>query len=152
MAAVPPTRAAWGRQTASVQALLLIHAAATVAMAGIAWFVQVVHYPLFALVGDEFAAYEARHAERTTLVVAPLMTIEALAAVLIVIRAPGVLTAVGLALVALLWLATAVVQVPCHRRLAQGFDAGVHRRLVATNWLRTVAWTARAGLAFWLLH
>lgn len=32
-------------------ALLLVHAAATWAMVGLVWFVQVVHYPLFAQVG-----------------------------------------------------------------------------------------------------
>ena len=29
-----------------------------------------------------------------------------------------------------------------HARLAQRFDADVHTRLVRTNWIRTVAWSA----------
>ena len=52
----------------------------------------------------------------------------------------------GLALVVAIWLSTAVIQIPCHHRLAQGFDDRVHRRLVRTNWIRTVAWTARGVL------
>ena len=35
--------------------------------------------------------------------------------------------------------------------LAQGFDARAHRRLVNTNWIRTVAWSLRALLASWML-
>jgi hypothetical protein len=39
-----------------------VHLAATAAMVGLIWFVQVVHYPLFASVGaDEFVAYENAH-------------------------------------------------------------------------------------------
>ena len=42
--------------------LLVVHLAATAAMCGLIWFVQVVHYPLFAGVGDDgFTAYEQRH-------------------------------------------------------------------------------------------
>ena len=53
---------------------VFVHAFATVAMTGLIWFVQVVHYPLFARVGEEgFHAYEAAHARATSRVVAPLM-------------------------------------------------------------------------------
>ena len=33
------------------------------------------------------------------------------------------------------------------RRLSQGFDGRAHRRLVNTNWLRTVLWSGRAVVA-----
>ena len=33
----------------------------------------------------------------------------------------------------------------------QGFDAAVHRRLVRTNWIRTVGWTLRGALAVAML-
>ena len=42
--------------------LLLANLAATIYMAGLIWFVQVVHYPLFAGVGEEaFPAYSRTH-------------------------------------------------------------------------------------------
>ncbi len=37
---------------------------------------------------------------------------------------------------------TVAVSVPLHTRLGEAYDDGVARRLVATNWLRTAAWTA----------
>ncbi len=51
--------------------------ASTLTMFGVIWFVQVVHYPLFARVGaDGFAHYASLHATRTTWVVAPPMLVE----------------------------------------------------------------------------
>ena len=62
-------------------AALLAHVAATAAMTGLIWFVQLVHYPLFARVGvADFTAYEREHVRRTGLLVAPLMLLEALTA------------------------------------------------------------------------
>jgi hypothetical protein len=59
--------------------------------------------------------------------------------------------AFGTALVAVVWGSTFLLQVPCHNRLARGRDDAAIRRIVATNWLRTAAWTARAVLALWLV-
>jgi hypothetical protein len=53
---------------------------------------------------------------------------------------------VGLALVLVAWGVTGLVSVPQHGVLAQGFDARSHRILVATNWLRTFAWSARGAM------
>lgn len=137
---------------ASDAVLLLAHAAATWFMVGLIWFVQVVHYPLFAAVGaGESPDYARRHQRRTTFVVGPPMLVELAAAVWIAWRLPaGVSPALawsGLALVAVTWASTHRLQVPEHGRLLAGRDDAVIRRLVRTNWLRTVAWTARGVVA-----
>ena len=44
----------------------------------------------------------------------------------------------------LIWAFTFLLSVPCHDRLAKGWHAPTHRRLVRTNWLRTIAWSVRA--------
>lgn len=136
--------------------LLLLNLASTLAMTGIIWFVQVVHYPLFANVGaDGFARYEALHATRTGWVVAPLMVLELATALALLspsLRPANVslLSAwIAAALVGAIWLSTAFLQVPLHGRLAGGYDAAVLDRLVATNWIRTIAWTARSGIVLW---
>ncbi|MEZ6065669.1 MAG: hypothetical protein R3B90_08160 [Planctomycetaceae bacterium] len=136
--------------------LLVSQAVSTLLMVGLIWFVQVVHYPLFDAVGrDRFADYERRHTLRTTWVVGPPMLIEAVSATLLCWLKPAGLSDwsvwAGLAMLALIWLSTAVVQVPCHSRLERGFDEVAYRRLVRTNWLRTVLWSARGGLASWML-
>jgi len=136
--------------------LLLLHCAATLAMVGLIWFVQVVHYPLFSSVGQSpFPEYERLHQKRTTLVVAPLMLIEALTATLILTTdlSPSArdLAWIGWVLLLLIWLSTAFLQVPLHRRLAEGYDPLAVRRLVRTNWSRTIAWTLRGFIAVLLL-
>jgi hypothetical protein len=130
---------------------LVAHFAATGVMVGIIWFVQVVHYPLMALAGrDEYAAYQAAHARRTTLVVVPPMLVELATGVWLALRPSPLLPApaawAGLALLAVAWLSTFLLQVPEHGRLASGFDPAAHRRLVRGNWMRTAAWTLRGIL------
>jgi hypothetical protein len=136
--------------------LLLIHAAATWSMVGLIWFVQAVHYPLFAEVGSEqFVQYERLHQQRTTWVVMPLMLVELASAAALAFwrgsRVSSVWAGIGLLLLGMIWLSTFLVQVPLHAQLAGGFKAEVHRRLVATNWWRTVLWTARGVLALALV-
>lgn len=136
--------------------LLIVHLVATTFMAGVIWFVQIVHYPLFARVGrSEFAGYESSHQHLTTLVVGPAMLVEALCAILLAFATPsGVrpwMAWLGVALVALLWISTAMVQVPQHEKLAAGFDETAYARLVGSNWLRTVLWSTRVVLAGWMV-
>ncbi len=136
--------------------VILAHVASTLFMTGLIWFVQIVHYPLFALTGrQEFQTYEGRHTSLTTWVVAPPMLIEAATGVALLCFSAAGLSAsklwLGLGLLAFIWLSTAILQVPCHNILAGGFDATVHRRLVTTNWGRTLAWSLRAALALWML-
>jgi hypothetical protein len=135
--------------------LLLAHAAATWYMVGLIWFVQLVHYPLFGAVGERgFAAYATEHQRRTSWVVGPPMLAEAASAAWLVAAPPAGLErapfVVGLALLAVVWLSTALAQVPRHTVLGRGYDARAHQTLVAGNWLRTVAWSARGALVLWL--
>ena len=131
-------------------AALVLHCAATWALAGLIWTVQLVSYPLFGHVGREaFPGYHAAHMRRITLVVAPLMLAE-LATAAWLVASPGgraALILASLPLLALNWLSTALVQVPLHRRLERGgFDEMTWRRLTASNWIRTSAWSLRALL------
>lgn len=140
----------WGELIAAA------HAFASLAMTGLVWFVQVVHYPLFARVQGDFAAYETSHQSRTTLVVGPLMLTEAAtAAALLALPVAGVdrrMAALSLGLVAVAWGLTFLVSVPLHGKLSGGFDAAAHACLVATNWPRTAVWTARGVLSLLLFR
>ena len=139
-----------------VQIALVAHAAATWFLAGLIWVVQRVHYPLFDHVdAGRFVAFEQAHARRITWIVAPAMGLELITgAWLPWAVGPGIersVLLVGAGLIAFLWISTAFIQVPCHARLAHGYDAAAHRRLVRTNSLRTAAWSLRALLVSWLL-
>ena len=138
------------------RAALLVQLFSTFAMTGLIWLVQLVHYPLFDRVAAErFVQFETDHSNGITWIVLPLMTAELGTAIWLAFgRAASPdrwLWYAGLAMVIGLWLCTALLSVPEHNRLMQGFDPDAHRRLVATNWPRTILWTARSGLLLWVL-
>ena len=136
--------------------VLVANLVSTWYMVGLIWMVQVVHYPLFAKVGTEhYESYQTSHQSLTTLVVGPPMLIEIITAVMLIWYRPALvpmwLIYTALALLAIVWLSTAFLQVPCHEKLTSGFDAATHSRLVVSNWIRTVGWTARGALVTWML-
>lgn len=137
--------------------VLLVHVAATLFMTGVSWFVQLVHYPLYRLVGiAQFARYEAAHTFWTAFVVVPPMLAEMATAFWLVWCKPLASISekalrLNLALLGVIWLSTAFVQSPLHGRLTRGFDERTVRWLVASNWLRTVCWSVRSVLVLtWL--
>ena len=136
--------------------LLVLHVATTLLMVGLIWQVQIIHYPLFAQVGDSsFSDYHKRHTHRITLIVAPLMVLELATGLLLWFRMP--LQPVWLfntMAIAVIWGSTAFWQVPLHKQLPQADGAArlaLIRQLVASNWLRTIFWSFRGLLLVGLL-
>ena len=132
--------------------LLAAHVVGTAFMCGLGWIVQVVHYPLFDRVDrGRWAEFHAEHSRRIGLVVGLPWAMQGVGAIgLLLWRPPELpLTLVLLALVlaGVTVVATVLLAIPEHQRLGSGFDATSHERLVATNWIRTVAWTAGAIVA-----
>lgn len=132
--------------------VVLAHLTSTLVMVGIIWTVQLVHYPLMALVApDHFVAYETAHAPRMAAVVMLPWGVQGVTTAWLLLAPPadvpfGLIVATAIA-ASIPVLVTITASVPAHTRLMSGFDATVHRRLVATNWLRTAAWTGHGALA-----
>ena len=123
---------------------------------GLIFTIQLVHYPLFAAVGEAaWPAYAAAHARRIGVLVVPWMALEAASALWLVASpppgAPVGLLWLALGLLGLIWLLTALVNGPRFSRLAAAWTAEGHRGLVLANWPRTVLWTARGSLLLVLL-
>ncbi|MEM9411116.1 MAG: hypothetical protein AAGA30_08390, partial [Planctomycetota bacterium] len=98
--------------------------------------------------------YQDRHQRKTTWVVGPPMLVEALTTVLMVMYPPipnAALLLLGVGLLFLIWVSTALLQVPCHGQLMDGFVSKTHHQLVWTNWIRTIAWSLRGLLVTWIL-
>jgi hypothetical protein len=136
--------------------MLLLHALATLFMFGVIWVVQRVHYPLMRFVPPErFADFERAHQKAIGPLVGPAMLAEGVTAIaLVFVRPPGValwLVLIGLGLALVNVISTALVQVPCHARLATGWCPRTLRRLVGGNWIRTIAWTLRAAVIMAML-
>lgn len=128
--------------------LFSIHFAATWALVGLIWVVQIVVYPLFLHVGsDAFPGYHARYTRRIALVVGPLMLAELLTALALVATGKtSILFLLSLLPLAFNWVVTWKVQIPLHSRLAEGLDEESTRALTRSNWSRTAAWTLRGLL------
>ena len=130
---------------------LLINLASTWFMVGLIWLIQIVHYPLFRLVGEpNYVEYQRSHQTRITWIVGPVMIAELASSGwlvwLLAQSTAAIWMQVNLALVIAIWIVTATMQVPAHDRLSRGFESGIHRFLVLGNWIRTIAWTARGVL------
>lgn len=136
--------------------VVVAHLVSTVFLTGLIWTIQIVHYPLFALVGpDRFPAYEAAHSARITAVIALPWAVQGVTTLVLLLAPPAglprplvwaaaVLAAVPVAV-------TVLASVPAHSVLGDGFEAAAHARLVTTNWLRTAAWTVHSGVAIGML-
>jgi len=122
-------------------------------MCGLIWFVQVVHYPLFRQVGpDVFGVYEQMHTRLTTWVVAPVMVAELGLGIWLCFSYLDIWWWMQLGLMGVLWISTFFIQVPLHAKLSEGYSSPVARKLVRTNWIRTVGWSLKALLLLvWLV-
>lgn len=120
-------------------------------MTGVIWFVQLSHYPLFASIPSEsFTAYESRNTRLTSMVVVPVMLLEIASTGVLLWYQPDWLPQwtlwAGAALLGIAMLSTVTLQEPIHAKLTKAHDPNLIRKLVATNWIRTAAWTARLGV------
>lgn len=136
-----------------MKALLAVHLLCSIGMFGVIWIVQLVHYPLFDRVElESYPEFQKAHEARISFVVLPMMLGELATGIWLAFDCPAGLKQVwwvGLGLIGLAWATTFFLSVPAHRILANGFDVEAHRRLVLTNWLRTIAWTGHAGVAIY---
>jgi len=128
----------------------------SVGMFGVIWVMQVVHYPLMRFAsGEQFARFETEHQTRISWVVGPLMLIEGVCVLAFLFAPPAGLPWwlpwAGAGVEAIAIGTTVFVSAPLHGRLNADFDQATLDRLVATNWIRTIAWTGRAAVAIAML-
>jgi hypothetical protein len=125
--------------------------------AGCMTTLQLQHYGIYPSVGKEhFAAYmraNNRAAVLPTIVPAMLLLISSL---VLMLQRPGFIrpyeAAAGLGLNLVALLSTFVWQRPIQGRMAErGYDEAKIRRLIATNWIRTIAYWLIAILGIVIL-
>jgi hypothetical protein len=119
-------------------------------MTGMIWSMQMLEYPLFALVGPkEFPVYHRRHNRGLPVFVVLPSFGALLSAIILNFTRPVHLPLWSAILIAAIDLLVIIVTVareaPLHARLdREGYSAEVIRQLVQGNWIRTILWTANA--------
>jgi len=135
--------------------VFIAHACSTLMWFGIMWFVHLVHYPLFRLIGKRnFLSYEKEHYRRTMPLAVCLLAIELVTGILLFWIRPAEIpftpVVLGAILLGVIWLFTWKQCVPLHKQLISG-KAGAYKRLIRANLIRTVAWSLRAAVIIWML-
>lgn len=129
---------------------LVLHLAATSFMTGVISICHWVHYPLMRLADKEqFTALCRSHQFRISWIVIPCMLFELVCAISLVLYVPQerTLGVSGLACLVGIWVSTATLQGPQHRRLLAGYDADRVAQLVRQNRWRVLLWWARLVIA-----
>ena len=108
------------------------------------WMVQRIIYPAFHQIDPtRFQQWHSDYMQAIGMIVMPLMVLQALFTLSSIYLRPGAYTFAALICMLIAWAVTALYSVPCHHALQeQGYQAAVVDRLVWTNWIRTVAWSA----------
>lgn len=145
--------------------ILALHVAATLYMTGVIWTIQRITYPAFRFADRaRFEAMTSSHGRTIPWIVAPAMLTELATGIVLILEGNAAwefrggpwsvfrnLLALSLWQLAIVWASTALVQAPVFARLRRGPDEDAIRFLIASNWIRTVGWTARAALVLVLL-
>jgi hypothetical protein len=105
---------------------------------------------------ESFIDYQHANLRRTVFIVIPLQMIELVTALLLLWKTPtGILPVqvwTNVVLIGITWISTATLQVPSHSKLARGFNPRTQALLVSSNWIRTVIWSIRGIIVFWMLY
>ncbi|MEJ2719434.1 MAG: hypothetical protein P8182_20275 [Deltaproteobacteria bacterium] len=110
----------------------------------VVWLAQVIMYPSLAHIErDAFVSWHRKYSSRIAFFVIPLLCGQAIIVGILVYDDASLTNVLSAALIAACWASTFVLSVPCHARLQRaGKDLQVIRKLVRTNLIRTMLWTA----------
>ena len=122
-------------------------------LTGLIWLIQLVHYPSFRFVNeDDYPAFQKHHVYSIGKVVIPVMIAEIFTSfVLSWFYGFLSLHALGFYLILLIWGSTGLFSIPIHSKLESGKNLDAINRLVSTNWIRTILWTLKSVISFYLL-
>ncbi|WP_156825381.1 hypothetical protein [Leptospira yanagawae] len=114
------------------------------------WLIQILHYPSFHYIdSSQFSKFHSFHSNRITWLVAPLMGIELVSAMALIYLLPSsILFQINLVGVFVLWMFTFFVSVPIHNKLKTRKEDHQIKRLIVTNWFRTMLWSLRLVMLF----
>lgn len=134
-----------------MEVIFITHIITSLFMAGICWFVQIVHYPLFREIElKDFPKYERKNFV-TAFVTVPTMVIEMATGLYLLYHNINLMHFLNIGLLGIIALSTVIFQVPIHLKLSKKASPKLINKLVLTNWIRTISWTIRVVILAILL-
>ena len=122
------------------EALLLINAI----LIGVILVTQIVSYPLLLSVrSSEFSSYHKTYTKKISIVVLPLMLAELFITAYILFLNPSIAHIFAALILLFIWLSTFFIQVPIHNIISKSKDNQMLKKLIASNWLRTLLWVIK---------
>ncbi|MEM6893962.1 MAG: hypothetical protein AAF554_09750 [Bacteroidota bacterium] len=117
------------------------------------WMVQLVIYPSFLFYTTaDLITWHKTYTVRITIIVMPLMVGQLFLALYALYEELSVISVARGILILLIWILTFLIFVPIHNNIQAGkFDTLLLRKLVQSNWFRTLLWTLVLGTSpiFW---
>ena len=121
-------------------------------LVGIILVTQFVNYPLFKIIDLNFEKIHEEYTKKMSYVVAPIMTLEALAVFSMYIYYPKSNNLIFIVLLTIvIWLSTFLIQVPIHNKISFKKDPKKVKKLIKTNYIRTIAWCSKLYFSMLLI-
>lgn len=137
--------------------ILIINLAAAAYLAGLFWYLQIVHYPLFNYIDrNSFIEYNIYNQKKSAYVIFIPMLLDGVFSILLAFDSPNTISTIFPVLCLLLstglWLITFSHIVPLQDKLTNdGLDKETIRKLIEMNWIRTAGWTVKTILLIYCL-
>lgn len=131
--------------------LLFLHIFCCFFLTGLIWIIQLVHYPSFQWVDkNKTNSFINFHTKRISFIVIPIMLLELISGIFLLETFSNTkylyFFSINLISLVAIWISTFVLSVPCHKKLIFYFEIKTIKRLVKTNWPRTLLWSLRSIL------
>jgi len=132
--------------------LILLNIFVSTFMLSLILITQIVNYPLFLKVNfSNLETYHSDYVKRISLIVMPFMMLELLVALLLLIYLESLQSIFSIILLIAIFLSTYFIQVPIHSKITNNTNTLILKKLINTNWLRTIPWFLKCIISFNIL-
>ncbi|MAZ58763.1 MAG: hypothetical protein CMP56_05115 [Flavobacteriales bacterium] len=113
---------------------------------------QIINYPLFKYVQNDFSTFHQNYVKRIGFIVAPIMVLELIiVSIMLVQDFDNNLIKFSAVLVFIIWISTFFMQVPIHNELSLNKKKNLHL-LIYSNWVRVICWMLKLIISIMIFN
>ena len=133
--------------------LILYNFSISFFMLGLIITTQIVSYPLFLKVDDSFfTIYHQSYVNKISLIAIPIMLSELFVSFILFYFNISFTTSLSFIIIIVIFMSTFFIQVPIHNQIQLRYNYKLIKRLVITNWIRTILWILKSFLSIKLFY